>query len=198
MNKFSTTYLCSVDSVHTESTTRDFLPSAVWDRQLPVAVWVTTCNVSFNVYSIIFNVNETWLWSRIFLLLRTNEIIFIRNLFNFNFKVHVKEICQIADKERSTHIYSMFIRGDCVNIHQDWKILLTSQYFLSSSCNRTEFWNTRIVWHIMITAYLNKKEENVTEINYTAWTNLNELQGIWCSTFFCKPSRYLQSCWQNC
>jgi hypothetical protein len=61
----------------------------------------------------------------------------------------------------------MFIGGDYVNIQQDWKILLTSQYFLSSSGNRTEFWDTSIGWRIMITAYLNDKEENVTEINHT-------------------------------
>jgi hypothetical protein len=67
----------------------------------------------------------------------------------------------------------MFIGGDCVNMQEDWKILLTSQYFLSSSGNRTEFWDTRIVWHIMITAYLNKKEENVTEINHTERANLS-------------------------
>jgi len=62
----------------------------------------------------------------------------------------------------------MFVRGECVNMQKDRKIFLTSQYFLSSSGNRTEFCDTRIVWNIMITVYLNKKEEIVTEINHTA------------------------------
>ena len=62
----------------------------------------------------------------------------------------------------------MFVHGDCVNMQKDWKKFLTSQYFLNSSGNRIEFWDTHIVWHIVITVYLNKKEENVTQINHTA------------------------------
>ena len=62
----------------------------------------------------------------------------------------------------------MFVRGGCVHMQQDWKIFSTSQYFLSSIGKRTAFLDTRVVWHIMITVYLNKKEENVTEINHTA------------------------------
>jgi len=53
-------------------------------------------------------------------------------------------------------------------MQKDWKKFLTSQYFLNSSGNRIEFWDTHIVWHIVITVYLNKKEENVTQINHTA------------------------------
>jgi len=62
----------------------------------------------------------------------------------------------------------MSVSGDCVNMQQEWKIFLKSQYFLSCSGNRTELWDTRIVWHIVITVYLNKNEENVREINHTA------------------------------
>jgi hypothetical protein len=91
----------------------------------------------------------------------------------------------------------MFGRGHCVNMQHDWKIFFMSQYFLIYVGNRTEFWDTRIVWQIMITVYLNKKEENVTEISHTALANLDEIQRIECSTLFCKPSIYSQSCWQN-
>lgn len=65
-------------------------------------------------------------------------------------------------------MYAMFVCGECVNMQQDRKIFLISEYFLSSGGNRTEFCDTHVVWHIMITVYINKKEENVTEINHTA------------------------------
>ena len=103
-----------------------------------------------------------------FLLPRKNKIIFARNIFNCNLKVCVKEICQLSDQERSTRMYALFVLDNCVNMQQVCKILVTSQYFLSSSGNRTELWDTRIVWKITITVYLNNKEENVTEINHTA------------------------------
>jgi hypothetical protein len=59
-------------------------------------------------------------------------------------------------------------------MQQDRKIFFMSHYFLSYDGNRTESWDTSIVLKIMIIVYLNKKEENVTEINHTALANLDE------------------------
>jgi hypothetical protein len=92
-------------------------------------------------------------WGRIFLWLRTNEIIFIGNLF------------------------------DCMS----WAPLVTELNLAYTYCvAKYEYCLSK------------QEEENVAASNCSASANLNELQGMWCSTLFYKLSRYLQSCRRIC